>query len=175
MHKINQEVEEIEEPRIKRIFVIIIALFLIFLMLSFAVVTFPVDDIIVSLTSSAKIQDGLVQQDIEIQFNTNTYDELLEIYNDQQAHEFKVCLLGEIQEEVYHIDQIIIPITFSQTFNQVVSEPCPQETLIALHSHPFNHCIASEQDLNNLEEAKKVNPDAVIGIMCAPERFNFYN
>jgi len=131
-------------------------------------------EIIVSLVESAVIEDGMVEQDVTVHFENDTYEIIVELYNEDLATEFKVCLLGYYDEE-YYVTDVYQPVIYSQSFNQVVSEACPSDTLIALHSHPYRHCIASEQDLENLEKAQEVNPNALIGIMCEEERFNFYS
>jgi hypothetical protein len=167
-------IEDIEETRGKKIRRIILSVFLIFLMLSFVFVTFPIDEILISNTQSTTIKEGLVQEDITVSFEDEVYSELLTIYTNEQAHEFKVCLFGSVVGDEYYVDKLVVPETFSQTFNQVVSVPCDPFTIIALHSHPYKHCIASNQDLSNLEKAREVNPEAAIGIMCGPDTFNFY-
>ena len=75
----------------------------------------------------------------------------------------------------YYVTEVLRPVIYSQEFSQVVSEACPDETLIALHSHPYKQCLASEQDLSNLEISKGVNPNALIGIICEEDRFSFYS
>jgi len=180
MKKVDEKVEELpleeeeEESVLKKIMVGTIALFLIFLVVSLALASPNIQNIIISLLVSDVIEEGLVEQDVTVQFEEKVYEELVAMYQDNQAHEFKVCLKGTY-DTVYFIDELIVPETFSQSYNQVISEACPKYTLIALHTHPYRHCIASGQDLKNLENAKKANPDALIGIMCEPGRFNFYS
>tara|TARA_Y100000310_G_scaffold316748_1_gene368878 strand:+ start:7055 stop:7582 length:528 start_codon:yes stop_codon:yes gene_type:complete len=170
-----EHVEEEKPSLIKKISVSVISLFLMFLIVSFTF-TGAVGDIVASLIESETIEDGLVElEDFSVQFVGNSYDILLDVYNNNLEYETKVCLKGYVEENKYYVDEVYLPVIYSQTFNQVVSEACPTDTLIALHSHPYRHCIASEQDLSNLETAKLVNPDAIIGIMCEEERFSFYS
>tara|TARA_Y100000310_G_C20695329_1_gene825273 strand:- start:4683 stop:5204 length:522 start_codon:yes stop_codon:yes gene_type:complete len=170
-----EEIEEEQPSLLKKVSVLIMSLFLIFLIVSFTF-TGVLGDIVASLIESETIEDGLVElEDFSVQFDGDSYEVLLGVYNDNQEYETKVCLFGYIEDDVYHVDEVYLPVIYSQTFNQVVSEACPTDTLIALHSHPYRHCIASEQDLSNLEIAKLNNPNAVIGVMCEEERFSFYN
>jgi len=169
------EHEEEGPSLLKKASMLVISLFLIFLVVSFTFTGF-IGDIVASLIESETIEDGLVElDDFSVQFNADSYDVLLGVYNSNLEYETKVCLFGYIEEGVYYVNEVNLPVIYSQTFNQVVSEACPSDTLIALHSHPYRHCLASEQDLSNLETAKLVNPNAVIGVMCEEERFSFYN
>ena len=170
-----EHVEEEKPSLLKRLSVLAISLFLIFLIVSFTF-TGAIGDIVASLIESETMEDGLVElEDFSVQFIDGSYDVLLGVYNNNLEYETKVCLKGYLEDSVYYVDEVYLPVIYSQTFNQVVSEACPSDTLIALHSHPYRHCLASEQDLSNLETAKLVNPDAVIGVMCEEERFSFYN
>ena len=75
--------EEIEEkpPLFKKIFVIIIAIFLLVLMLSYFTL-FGIRDILEGLVGSHKIQDDKIYfSNKTIHFDNNSYDKLLEIYN----------------------------------------------------------------------------------------------
>lgn len=172
------DLEPIEEEKpslIKKLSIAIISLFLIFLIVSFTF-TGAIGDIVASLIESETIEEGWVKLDnYSVQFIDDSYDVLLSVYNNNLESETKVCLKGYIEDSIYYVNEVYLPVIYSQTFNQVVSEACPSDTLIALHSHPYRHCLASEQDMSNLKKAKETNPDAVIGIMCEEERFSFYN
>ena len=88
--------------------------------------------------------------------------------------EFKVCLKGEIRENDYFIDELIVPEIYSQEYNKVISEPCDKDTLIDLHSHPFRRCLASFQDILNIRRLKSVNEDILLAVMCEEDRFYLY-
>ena len=172
----NEKVEtvnysEIENPLWKRIVIVSLGLFLLFLILGYFLFPF---DTLASLIDSKKLEEGFVEQDVTISFENGSYTVLLNYYNIHLSEEFKVCLLG-YYNGVYHILSVHDVVMYEQAFDHVVSEPCPEETLVALHSHLYRHCLASEQDLKGLEKAQEVNPLALIGIMCEPERFSFYS
>ncbi len=168
-----EPIEDYEEEPRKRWYLVLLAMGLIFLMVSFTLTSGSVREIIVSLAESSTIEDGLVEQDVTVAFSDESYAQLVSLYNDNLAQEFKVCLAGSFNG-TYYIDTVYEPTMYEQSWNHVVSEPCPSDTLIALHSHPYRHCTASAQDLSNLEAAQLDNPDALIGIMCEDDRFHFY-
>lgn len=173
MEEENVELEIIEEekPLWKKILVLGIGIFLLILILGYFV--FPLDTL-ASLIESKTIENGLVEQEVSVKFENDSYEILLEKYNMHLTKEFKVCLMGNY-DGVYHVTSVYDVVMYEQDFDHVVSEACPEETLIALHSHPYRQCLASAQDLKTLEKAKEVNPYALIGIMCEPERFSFYS
>ncbi|MSR86250.1 hypothetical protein EXS74_02550 [Candidatus Woesearchaeota archaeon] len=154
----------------EKILILLLGLFLLFLLLGYFL--FPLDTF-ASLIDSETIHDGLVEQDVTVRFENGSYEALLERYNEYLREEFKVCLLGNY-DGVYHVTSIYDVAMYEQAFDHVVSEPCPDETLIALHSHPYRQCLASAQDLKSLEKMQEVNPNGLIGIMCEAERFSFY-
>jgi proteasome lid subunit RPN8/RPN11 len=168
-----EEEQDIEELPRKRWFVIVMALALIFLMVSFTLTSGSVREVILSLAESATIEDGLVEQDVTVYFENESYEHLLHLYNENLDQEFKACLQGWY-EGVYSVTAIYEPVMYFQSWNQVISEACPSDTLIALHSHPYRRCTASAQDLANLEVAQEANPTALMGIMCEDDRFHFY-
>src|SRR3989344_2748853 len=74
----------------------------------------------------------------------------------------------------YYITEVLIPITYEQTYRSVTSEPCPPNSIIDLHSHPFRRCLPSDQDFNNFKLFKEKNPDALMVVMCEDNRFGIY-
>ena len=164
-------IEAEEKPLWKRIALALLGLFLLFLLLGYFLL--PLDTL-ASLLESEEVENGLVEQDVSVSFENGSYEVLLEKYQSYLTEEFKVCLFGEY-DGVYHITSVFDVVMHEQAFDHVVSEACPEETLIALHSHPYRQCLASAQDLKTLEKAQEVNPQALIGIMCEPERFSFYS
>lgn len=162
---------EEEKPLWKKILLFALGIFLLFILLGYFL--FPLDTI-ASIIDSETIEEGLVEQDVSVLFENGSYEILLEKYNAQLTEEFKVCLLGNY-DGVYHVRSVYDVVMYDQAFDHVVSEACPEETLIALHSHPYRQCLASAQDLLTLAKAKEANPFALIGIMCEPERFSFYS
>ena len=159
-----------KKPLWKKILIALLGLFLLFLLLGYFLLPF---NTLASFVESDIIQDGLVEQDVTVHFENGSYEALLEKYNQYLTEEFKVCLLANY-DGTYHVTSVYDVVMYEQAFDHVVSEACPQETLIALHSHPYRQCLASSQDLKTLEKAQQVNPHALIGIMCEGERFSFY-
>ena len=121
------------------------------------------DDFVANLSHGGKVV-----------FERSVYEKLLEKYFAEQEHEFSVCLLGYKQGKDYLITGFATTETFHQSFANVISEQCPPTTIIPLHTHPYKHCIFSEQDIRSYEAFLKVNPDAITGLMCEPDRFTFH-
>ena len=170
----NNPEEEAKDSKIKKIFVIIIALFLIFLITSYLVGGYFFQ-ILGSISESEKSSNHIIQTNsITIEFESNTYKELQDHYLENQEVEIIACLKGNIEGNKYFIDELFKPKILEQTVSHVSYEGCPKETLITLHSHPFKRCIASQQDIKNLEEVKSKNPHTLMIIMCQKDRFSVY-
>ncbi len=107
-------------------------------------------------------------------FGNGTYDVLKKFYLAEQKNEFKVCLTGHKNGKNYLVIGLYKPKTISQTVAEVTAELCDSKTIISLHSHPYAHCIFSDVDINSYETVRKINPDAIIGLMCEIDRFGFY-
>ena len=90
-----------------------------------------------------------------------------------QIFEFVLCLIGD-KEKDYIITEIYKPEIIRQMFNSVSFKQCSKETLIVLHSHPNNRCIASSQDISMLNDLKNINQDSAMMIMCNQGRFSLY-
>lgn len=161
--------EEIEEkPSLfRKIFAVIIAVFLLILMLSYFTL-YGVRDILEGLVGSHKIQDDKIYfSNKTIHFDNNSYDKLLEIYNKNLDKEFKACLTG-VYDKDYFIYDLYIPKTYEQQPSEVISEPC--DSIISLHSHPKMFCIPSQQDFKTFKQEKS---DLML-IMCEKDRFTIY-
>jgi proteasome lid subunit RPN8/RPN11 len=170
---ILDELEE-KESIFKKILVVLVAIFLLFLVLSYILASYPLFPIIASLSESKIAENETIKlEDFSIIFTEGTYEELQEIYHLDQSVEMAACLKGEYNQD-YIIDEVYQPEIFEQTFNHVSFKACSQDTLILLHSHPFRRCIASSQDLQTLENIKQRNPDSIMVIMCEPDRFSIY-
>ena len=161
--------EEIEEkPSLfKKIFIILIAVFLLILMLSYFTL-FGIRDILEGIAGSHKIQnDEIYFSDKTIYFGNSTYSRLLEIYDKNLGREFKACLIG-IYDKDYFIYDLYIPKTYEQQPSEIISEPC--DAIISLHSHPKMFCIPSQQDFKSFKQEKS---DLML-IMCEKDRFTIY-
>lgn len=171
--------EEIEEKpsKLKKIFITLIYILLLVLILTFLLTNPTIRNAIVGLIQSSTIEDNIIQINStnKIIFEKDTYPELIDYYNENKEKEFKVCLMGNFENGDYFIYEVYKPKIIFQTYTQVESYPCPSDTLIDMHSHPYRSCLASNQDLKNLERLKINNPNALMAIMCEKERFNFYN
>lgn len=172
---IDLPIEEEKPSRWKRFFILITGIFLITLILSYLLISYPIFPILESLFESHISQDNKINLDnFSILFKNNTFEQLQELYYSNQSKEFAVCLLGE-KEKDYTIDRIYVPEILEQSFNHVKFRSCSDDTLILLHSHPFRRCIASEQDLRLLNETKQLSNQSIIIVMCEPNRFSVYS
>jgi hypothetical protein len=177
-HHIHDDIHEDELPepsKFKKWIVLAIGIFLVLLMLSFTVVTYPISDIIRGQIESNPLEGNKIELDeFSIIFEDNTNDRLLDIYNNEQKVEFSVCLSGNKENNDYKINNLYLPQQTAQ-FNHVSFEPCNEETLIMLHSHPYKSCLASVTDLNTLKNNQATNPDILMVVMCEPGRFSVYD
>ncbi|MBU2590236.1 MAG: hypothetical protein KKA65_04370 [Nanoarchaeota archaeon] len=167
--------EEKESP-VRKIIIFILSILLILMFLSYIVISFGVGDIIGGWAESSLIEGNSVEfNNGLIVFSDLVLEGLNEIYSNNKNYEFKVCLGGSLVDNVYSIDEIVYPRMYSQKYNLVVAEPCPLESLIDLHSHPLDRCIASQTDMENFSVLKLKNPDALMVIMCQENRINVYS
>ena len=172
------EIIEEEKPSIfKKIFIIIIAIFLIILVTTYLLTDPLIRNIFAGLIESNKIDNNIVNINStnKLIFQQNTYNELLAIYDSNIEKEFKVCLNGNIENGNYFINEIYVPETYLQTHNQVVAEPCSNITIVDMHSHPLKHCLPSEQDFISFKSFKEISNNAIMAVMCQRNRFNFYS
>jgi len=173
--EIDEYLEEEQESKLKKILVIIGGIILIILIISYLIVSFPIFQILESLSESNIAEDQKIDiDDFSIIFTKETYNKLQELYHKNLEVEFVACLQG-IKETDYNINQIYTPEIIDQSFNHVSFKPCSQDTLIVLHSHPYRHCIGSEQDIRHLNELKERNENSLIIIMSEENRFTVYN
>lgn len=163
-------------PKLTKILIFLIGTFLLILVLIYFLTTPQIRSILSGLIESETIEDFKVQLKTGnyLIFTKETYQELLQIYNNNPEKEFKVCLKGYIEED-YLITEVYIPKTYLQTHSSVSAEPCPNDSLVSMHSHPLKHCLPSDVDLKNFNIFKQNNPQALMAIMCEKDRFNFYN
>ena len=164
-----------KDSKLKKIFVWVAGIIMVFLMISFIFVSFPISDIIRGQIESEPVSNNVIDLGtISIEFNENTLLELQQIYHAEQRYEFSVCLSGEKKGSTYYINSLYQPEMFKQTFNHVSFQPCSRDTLIMLHSHPYKSCLASPTDLETLERNKEINEDILMVVMCEPSRFSVY-
>ncbi len=145
------------------------------LMVSFIFSSYPISNIIQGMLESKPLQGNIIElKDFSIIFEESTHEILKEIYLGEQKVEFSVCLQGEKRINDYYINSLYQPVMYDQAFNHVSFEPCSEETLVVLHSHPYKSCIASQADMQTLQENKKINPKVLMVVMCEPDRFSVY-
>ncbi len=159
-----------------RLAYIVMTLVLLFLFLSFLVPGEGFLSFLAGISASSTLDD--LQVDTKrggiVTFQEDAYVQLLEIYNTEQEHEFKVCLQGERNGDDFLVTGLTVPVIYDQTVFSVHSARCPAETIIPLHSHPFRRCIPSEQDLRSQESFSRTNPESLGALMCEKDRFTFY-
>ena len=181
-HQLEEDLREIlQEPdqpenKWKKPLVIGISIFLSLLMLSFIIVSFPIGPILQGQAESNPIIDNSIDLgDFEIVFSSTSLARLQQMYLEEQEVEWSACLSGTKVDEDYHITSLYQPVMYEQTFNHVSFEPCNEETLILLHSHPYKSCIASETDINTLARMQEINEDVLMVVMCEPGRLSVYD
>ncbi len=183
LKEIADELEEDikEESRLmqvfKRSYVIVISLILVFLLLANTNMGYH----LVSLFSGRIVSSSMNPDytfDLKLggkaYFEKETYAELLQMYKENQKHEFKACLLGKKEGKDYFITGLYVPRIYNQEVYSVTSEMCNADTIISLHSHPPLRCIFSEQDIISYNRFKERNKNGIIGLMCGEERISFF-
>ena len=153
-----------------------IGIIIVILFLSLILVSYPLDNIIRGQLESTPLRaNTLLVDNYQIVFSDDVLGQLQQTYFQEQKVEFSVCLLGRVQEAAYTLTSLYQPRMYQQTFNHVVFEPCSQETLVMLHSHPYKSCVASQTDLQTLRRTQERNKATIMLVMCEPERFAVYN
>ncbi len=172
------EEKDLEEPRKSRFGKFIVQFTALFLLLIVVVYYLPGDviPILEGRTESSKMSNNLAVDfdGGKVIFDEAAYRDLKKLYLENQEIEIKVCLKGNRQGSTYYVTDLDIPTSFSQSVFHVTSESCSSDTLIPLHTHPYKHCIFSEQDIKSYEQFIERNPESIGGLMCEIDRFNFY-
>lgn len=111
-------------------------------------------------------------------FDQELYAELLDYYLAHQRYEFAACFMGNLtssdEGKVYLLSAMEIPHTYSQSVHRVVSSGCPPKTLVSLHTHPYKHCLFSDQDISSFFVFHARSPFGLFALMCEEDRFTFY-
>ncbi len=167
-----EDYEEEKPSLFKRVFIIIIGLFLLFLIISYFSFL-GVRGIFEGIAGSDKIEDNVIKfSEGKVIFENNTYENLLEIYNNDKGKEIKVCLQGYKENSNYYLTSLYIPKIYEQEVDRVVSEPC-YDSIVSLHSHPRLFCIPSEQDFKSFSMYDRENNLMIV--MCSEKRFTINN
>jgi len=168
---VEPEEESEAQKRIKKISRLVIGLLLIFMAISFILPP----HIVGSLLESKRVVNAQIDVNGKrIIFENNAYDRLKEFYLNNQLTELKACLTGRIENGNYFVESFYIPRIFQQTPISVRSEFCNKDTIISLHTHPFNNCLLSYQDVMSSQRFMEMNPGAITAVMCDTDRFAFY-
>lgn len=175
----EQLIKEFEEAKknqkSKKYLMLIAATLSILLMISYIYISFPVFGIISGQIESQKINDNVISsRGINIIFQNNTELEVLKTYQENPNVETSLCMIGEIIQNNYYIQQVYQPIIYSQSFRHVTHAPCSQETIAMFHTHPYKSCLASRQDIRTLRQNQQNKPELIMIIMCEPDRFSIY-
>ena len=171
----REENEPIEEDNKKlKYFKFLMSIFLLLLFLSYFLLSIPLYDLLSSFSESKIIEGNTIFfSKFNVIFGENTYEQIKQYYTTDRSVEFVLCLAGK-KEKDYTITELYQPEMVEQIFNKVSFKPCPEETLIVLHSHPNNRCIASGKDISMLYNIKNINNNSAIMIMCDIDRFSLY-
>ncbi len=160
-----------EKSKVWKYFWSFVGFILIILILSYMLSGYTVMSVIAGKIASEKVQDNVVISDYgDIIFQEEAYQELKELYHTNEK-EFRACLFGDFHDGVYLINKLFLPTMHFQDYDQVVSSPCPTKTLLDLHSHPQDHCIFSDVDINGFAPTEE---NTLLTVMCNDNRFIFY-
>ena len=159
--------EEPLPPFYRKPLLILVSLFLLFLVLSLTFI-----DTIQGIVQSKSIQDNtLFFPNTTILFSNNTLQLLQQEYLSNPEREIKACLFGEVNNSLYYIARIEFPKIVRANAIHIVAVQCPEATLIDLHSHPINSCLASNQDMMTYKGLKSQNSVLKMLVMCSRTRF----
>ena len=148
------------------------------LFVSFAIFA-PVHGVVEGRLRSSVLENDIVSfGGYNLNFASSVSDLLPSLYVDNQVNknvESAYCLVGNrTGEKDYSITDIYYPTMFDQTRTHVSFSPCPQNTVVMMHTHPFKSCLASDTDLNTLTQSQRTNPNVIMVIMCESMRFSVY-
>ena len=167
-------VEEHELPpqsKIWKYFWMLMGVLMIILIVTYTLTAYGVMNIIAGKIDSDKVKGDMIESEyVNIVFLEGVYDELEKLYHENEK-EFKACLMGNMFDGEYLINSLYLPKIHFQDYDKVVASPCPDESLIVMHSHPQQHCIFSEVDLKSFD---KRNKNMLMAVMCFDDRFIFH-
>jgi hypothetical protein len=147
-------------------------IFVLGIFLLLLIVSFSFSDTLSGLIQSKKVsQSALYFPESTVIFEGNTLELLQKEYVSNENREIKACLFGTKAGSSYIISRVEFPEIIRANVIHVVSVPCPVETLIDLHGHPINSCLASAQDVSVYDKLKQSNPVVRMMIMCSSTRF----
>src|SRR3989338_6206334 len=175
-----------QESKTKKYIILILALFMIILIISYFIfgqhLFNIIEGIIVSqqftdlttVYSSSNGSNGSNGSNYTIRFTQYSFDELQQYYIANQKTEVSVCLIGLFSDNLYMIHKLYYPKIINQAFEHVTFQSCPSNTIIVLHTHPYKSCIFSEQDIKSYQQNRQSSPNIMVALMCEENRFTFY-
>jgi len=169
--------EEEKESPYKKVIIITLACLLIILFLTYIIANSIGLNILSGFISSKQTQGNQLDFTAggKIEFMNNSLEQLQLLFAQNPNKEFKSCLKGSVFNDTYIINQVYIPKIYSQEVNEVISDPCSDDSLVDLHSHPKNHCLPSQQDFITFKHFKSRQPLGLMIVMCTPNRFAVYD
>lgn len=157
----------IEESKWRKPLLLLVGFFLVFLIISLSF-----SDTFSGIVHSERVQGkALYFPEATVIFEGNTLEMLQKEFITHEDREIKACLFGEKKDSSYIISKIEFPEIIRANVIHVVSVSCPFDTLIDLHGHPINRCLASEQDVSVYEKLRQSSPDLRMMVMCSSTRF----
>lgn len=164
----HEELEQdIPDPWWRRPLVIVVGIFLLLLILSLSF-----SDAIHGIIQSKQVKQNILYfQNASIVFEGNTLEQLQTEFINNEHREIKACLFGNQKDSSYIISKVEFPEVIRANVIHIVSVQCPINTLMDLHSHPINQCLASGQDIEVYNKAKESNPNLRMMVMCSSTRF----
>jgi len=159
--------KEIPDPWWRRPAIIVIGVFLLALILSLSF-----QDAIMGIVQSKTLSNHeLIFRNTTVVFEGDTLQQLQDEFVSNEHREIKACLFGKQEDSAYIISSVEFPEVIRANVIHIVSVPCPVNTLIDLHSHPINQCLASGQDISVYKKAKEANQQLRMMVMCSSTRF----
>jgi len=185
-HEHHHDFEYYEEDdsfkkKTNKFFLVICSIIIILLMLSYSFFSGPTYSIIEGkFESDLLINKTINSNNLIIFFENNTDIYLENIYLNSKAdfNETSLCLNGYIINKdiiEYYITNISHPKILEQSYTHVSFEPCSSNSLIMLHTHPYQHCLASDTDFETFNKLKKLNSNLLMMIMCEEQRYSIYS
>jgi len=145
----------------------IILLVLIILIAFFGLVHF-----LENFVASEKMHDKSIGfREMNIVFSESAINSLQNEYLKNQHREIKACLFGKREKNTLFVESVDFPKVVDADVIHIESFACPVDAVGDVHSHPVDSCIASQQDINTLNKIRSFDPEYIMLIMCAKDRF----
>lgn len=167
--------EPLLSPKAKKIILIVAAVIMSLIIASIMYLQYPFFGMISGMIESRPMQGNTLNVGgITVEFQNGTREKVLQAYYDNPDVETSLCLEGTRQGNTYFINYAYQPTILSQSYTHVTHERCNEKTILMFHTHPYNRCVASEQDIRTLRQNQEINSEIGMIIMCHPNRFSLY-